>query len=100
MTMGLSMALHEDSVLDPRFGQVVNHDLAEYHIAANADVGDIEATGSTSTTRTPTRWAPRASARSASSAPPRRSSNAVHHATGVRVRDLPITLDKVLADLP
>ena len=43
MTMGLSMALHEDSVMDPRIGQVVNHDLAEYHVAANADVGDIEA---------------------------------------------------------
>src|SRR2546430_10122739 len=33
MTMGLSMALHEESVLDPRFGDYVNHDFAEYHIA-------------------------------------------------------------------
>ncbi|HYU29340.1 MAG TPA: xanthine dehydrogenase family protein molybdopterin-binding subunit, partial [Gemmatimonadales bacterium] len=39
MTMGLSMALHEASVLDPRFGDYVNHDFAEYHIATNADVG-------------------------------------------------------------
>src|SRR5260370_9169310 len=39
MTMGLSMALHEESVLDPRFGDYVNHDFAEYHIATNADVG-------------------------------------------------------------
>ena len=39
MTMGLSMALHEQSVVDPRFGHVVNHDFADYHIAANADVG-------------------------------------------------------------
>lgn len=30
MTMGLSMALHEQSVLDPRFGHVINHDLANY----------------------------------------------------------------------
>jgi xanthine dehydrogenase YagR molybdenum-binding subunit len=43
MTMGLSMALHEESVIDPRFGHVVNHDFAGYHIAANADVKDIEA---------------------------------------------------------
>lgn len=42
MTMGLSMALHEHSVPDPRFGHVVNQDFAEYHIAANADVGTIE----------------------------------------------------------
>src|SRR5713226_4573752 len=33
MTMGLSMALHDQSVLDPRFGDYVNHDFAEYHIA-------------------------------------------------------------------
>jgi xanthine dehydrogenase YagR molybdenum-binding subunit len=43
MTMGLSMALHEHSVIDPRFGHVVNHNLAEYLIATSADVGSIEA---------------------------------------------------------
>src|SRR3546814_1936570 len=43
MTMGLSMALHENSVWDPRFGQVVHHDLAEYHIATNADIGAVQA---------------------------------------------------------
>jgi len=42
MAMGLSMALHEQSVLDPHFGDYVNHDLAEYHIATNADVGTID----------------------------------------------------------
>ena len=42
MTWGLSMALHEESVLDPRFGDYVNHDFAEYHIATNADVGTID----------------------------------------------------------
>ena len=43
MTMGLSGALFEDSVIDPRFGNVVNNDLAGYHIAAHADVVDIRA---------------------------------------------------------
>ncbi|MGH8216939.1 MAG: xanthine dehydrogenase family protein molybdopterin-binding subunit, partial [Rhodanobacteraceae bacterium] len=43
MTMGLSMALLENSVLDARFGHVVTHDFAEYHIATNADVPEIEA---------------------------------------------------------
>ena len=43
MTMGVSMALHEHSVMDPRFGQVANHDFAGYHIAANADIGSIDA---------------------------------------------------------
>ena len=42
MTMGLSMALHEQSVIDRRFGHYANHDFAEYHIAVNADIGEIE----------------------------------------------------------
>ena len=43
MTMGLSMALHEESAMDPEFGDYPNHDLAGYHIAAHADVQDIDA---------------------------------------------------------
>jgi xanthine dehydrogenase YagR molybdenum-binding subunit len=42
MTWGLSLALHEQGVLDPRFGHVVNHDFAGYDIASNADVGAVE----------------------------------------------------------
>jgi hypothetical protein len=42
MTWGLTMALHEESVLDSHFGHYVNHDFAEYHIATNADVGTVE----------------------------------------------------------
>ena len=69
MTMGLSMALHENSVLDPRSGHVVNHDFAEYHIAANADVDDVA--GALARRARPARQrdgVARASARSASSA--------------------------------
>ena len=43
MTMGLSAALFEDSVMDARFGHVVNADLAGHHIKSHADVGDIQA---------------------------------------------------------
>ena len=99
MTMGLSMALHEKSVLDPRFGHVVNHDFAEYHIAANADVGESRRIGSTSTTRTSTRWGPRGSARSGSWAPRRRCQRGVSRQRSAG-RDLPVTLDKVLAQRP
>src|SRR6185437_6276844 len=42
MTMGLSMALMEESILDPVFGQWMNNDLADYHVATYADVGDID----------------------------------------------------------
>ena len=69
----------------------------QYHVAACTPTSrDIEATGSTRTTRTSTRWAPRASARSASSGTAAAIANAVHHATGVRVRDLPLRLDRLL----
>ena len=86
--------------MDPRFGHFVNHDLAEYHIAANADVArarrQLARRGRPA--RQPDR-APRASARSASSAPRPPIANAVYHATGVRVRDLPIRPDRVLEGL-
>ncbi|MGA6161900.1 xanthine dehydrogenase family protein molybdopterin-binding subunit [Amycolatopsis magusensis] len=99
MTMGLSMALHEQSVLDPRFGHVVNHDLAEYHITANADVGEITA-----------EWLdehdPHVNAMGAKGigeigivGTAAAVVNAVHRATGVRVRELPVTLDKLLPGL-
>jgi xanthine dehydrogenase YagR molybdenum-binding subunit len=98
MTMGLSMALHEHSVLDPRFGHVANQDLATYHIAANADVGSVEVhwldeedlhvnpTGSKGIGELGIVGTAAAIA------------NAVYHATGIRVRDLPITLDKLLQE--
>jgi xanthine dehydrogenase YagR molybdenum-binding subunit len=100
MTMGLSMTLHETSVMDPRIGQVANHDLAEYHITANADVTSVEAhcldehdpfvnpMGSKGIGEIGIVGAPAAIV------------NAIHHATGVRVRDLPVTLDRLLAALP
>jgi xanthine dehydrogenase YagR molybdenum-binding subunit len=96
MTWGLSMALHEHSVVDPRFGHVINQDFAGYHIAANADVGTIEVhtlheedpyvnpMGSKGIGELGIVGAAAAIA------------NATYHATGIRVRDLPITLDKLL----
>ena len=42
MTMGLGMALHEESLVDARFGHVLNHDFASYHIPANADIGQFD----------------------------------------------------------
>lgn len=100
MTMGLSMALHEEGLLDERFGGWANHDLATYHVAANADVGDLTI-----------EWLPEDDGELG----PLRSkgigeigivgaaaavANAVWHATGVRVRSLPIQPDKLLDRLP
>jgi xanthine dehydrogenase YagR molybdenum-binding subunit len=100
MVMGIGMALGEESIVDPRYGHFVNADLAEYHIPVHADIPEsfdaifidekddkVNPLGSKGLGELGIVGAAAAVA------------NAVHHATGQRVRDLPITLDKVLAGL-
>jgi xanthine dehydrogenase YagR molybdenum-binding subunit len=99
MTMGLSMALHEQSVLDRRFGHVVNHDLAEYHIATCADVADIDANWLDETDPHVNPVGSKGIGEIGIVGTAAAVANAVHHATGVRVRDLPVTLDKLLPTL-
>jgi xanthine dehydrogenase YagR molybdenum-binding subunit len=96
MTWGLSMALHEHSVVDPRFGHVVNHDFAGYHIAANADVGSIEAHWLDEVDAHINPMGSKGLGEVCTVGTAAAIANAVHHATGIRVRDLPITLDKLL----
>jgi xanthine dehydrogenase YagR molybdenum-binding subunit len=96
MTMGLSMALHEHSVVDPRFGHVVNHDFAGYHIAANADVRSVEVAWLDEEDPYVNPMGSKGIGELGIVGTAAAIANAVHHATGVRVRDLPITLDKLL----
>lgn len=100
MTMGLSMALHEESVRDPRFGHVVTQDLATYHISAHADVADIDAIWLDEAEEHFNPMGSRGAGEIGIVGSAAAVVNAVYHATGVRVRDLPVTLDKVLAGLP
>ncbi len=96
MTMGLSMALHEQSVLDPRFGDYVNHDFAEYHIATNADVGTIDVSWIDEDDPYINPMGAKGIGEIGIVGTAAAIANAVYHATGIRVRDLPITLDKLL----
>ncbi|MFY1693420.1 xanthine dehydrogenase family protein molybdopterin-binding subunit [Plantactinospora sp. WMMB782] len=98
MTMGLSMALHERCVLDPRFGHVVNHDLAEYHIATNADVGCVEVHTLAEEDPYVNPMGSKGIGELGIVGTAAAIANAVYHATGVRVRDLPITPDRFFAD--
>jgi xanthine dehydrogenase YagR molybdenum-binding subunit len=100
MTMGLSMALHEQSVVDPRFGHVVNHDLAEYHIATCADVADVAAYWVDEDDPHVNALGSKGIGEIGIVGTAAAVANALWHATGVRVRDLPLTLDKVLDALP
>ena len=96
MTMGLSMALHEQSVMDPRFGHFVNHDFAEYHIAANADVAEIDAIWLDEVDEHANPMGARGIGEIGIVGAAAAVANATYNATGVRVRDLPVTADKFL----
>lgn len=96
MTMGLSMALHEEALLDPRFGEVVNHDLAGYHIATNADVATMEATWVEEEDSHVNPMGSKGIGEVGIVGAAAAIANATYHATGIRVRDLPITPDKLL----
>jgi xanthine dehydrogenase YagR molybdenum-binding subunit len=96
MTMGLSMALHEESTIDPQFGDYPNHDLASYHIAANADVRDIDARWIDEDERELGPAGAKGIGEVGIVGTAAAIANAVYHATGIRVRELPIRLDKLL----
>jgi xanthine dehydrogenase YagR molybdenum-binding subunit len=95
MTMGLSMALHEEGVIDPRFGDYVNHDFASYHIAASADVGDIDVSWIDEEDPHLNPMGIKGVGEIGIVGTAAAIANAVHDATGVRVRDLPIRLDRL-----
>lgn len=93
---GIGTALLEKSDLDARYGRYTNANLAEYHVPVNADIGalDISFVGPGDPYINPlgARGIGEIGITGVSAA----IANAVYHATGVRVRDLPVTLDKVL----
>lgn len=96
MVMGLSMALHEAAVIDHRHGHVVNHDLAEYHFAANADVQDVEIAFVDEHDPYVNAMGTKGVGELGIVGTAAAVANAVWHATGIRVRELPITADKLL----
>ena len=96
MTWGLSMALHEHAVMDPRDGDFVTKDLASYHIAACADVPAVEVHWIEEHDPHLNPMGTKGIGEIGIVGTAAAIANAVYDATGVRVRDLPITLDKLL----
>lgn len=97
MTMGIGMALHEQSVMDARFGSIVNHDFAEYHIPANADIADVDAVWLDEVDPFAGPLGARGIGEIGIVGAAAAVANASYNATGIRVRDLPLTADKFLA---
>jgi xanthine dehydrogenase YagR molybdenum-binding subunit len=95
---GIGMALHEETLVDHQFGRIMNANIAEYHVPVNADVHDIEVifVDEPDDIVNPLGIKGLGEIGIVGVAPA--IANAVYHATGKRVRDLPITLDKLIRD--
>ena len=97
ITMGLGAALFEESVRDPRFGHVVTQDLASYHVASHADVHDLQVEWLDESDTLATPMGSRGIGEIGIVGTSAAVANATFHATGVRVRSLPLTADAFLA---
>jgi xanthine dehydrogenase YagR molybdenum-binding subunit len=93
---GIGMALEEETVLDHRFGRFMTHNLADYHVPVNADVHDIDVIFVEEHDSIVNPIGVKGLGEIGIIGTPAAIANAIYHATGKRVRDLPITLDKLL----
>ncbi|MDX3363244.1 MULTISPECIES: xanthine dehydrogenase family protein molybdopterin-binding subunit [Streptomyces] len=99
MTMGLGMALTEGSTTDPVFGDFAESDLAAYHVPSHADVPDVEAHWLDEEDPHTNPMGSKGIGEIGIVGSAAAVGNAVHHATGVRFRELPLTPDRVLTGL-
>ncbi len=97
---GIGSALTEELVIDARTGLLVNHDLAEYHVPVNADVPQLEVVFLPERDPHASPLAGKGIGELALAGVGAAITNAIYNACGVRVRDYPMTLDKVLSGLP
>jgi len=93
---GIGMALHEEALVDHKFGRVMNANIAEYHVPVNADVHDIQVIFVDEPDSIINKMGIKGVGEIGIVGVAAAIANAVYHATGRRVRDLPITLDKVV----
>jgi xanthine dehydrogenase YagR molybdenum-binding subunit len=101
MIFGVGAALEEAMTLDPRFGSYfVNHDLAEYHVPVHADVPDVDAIFLSELDNKSNPLKSKGVGELGICGAGASLANAIYNACGARVRDYPITLDKVLSVLP
>jgi xanthine dehydrogenase YagR molybdenum-binding subunit len=93
---GIGMALSEATEIDHRYGRIMNPNLADYHVPVNADIREIE-TGFVEEDDTIVNdLGVKGLGELGMVGIPAAVANAVFHATGIRVRDLPITADKLI----
>ena len=93
---GVSFALHEESHIDPVYGRTANENLAEYHVPVNADIGVLDVT---CLNIADTKFQPlggRGIGEIGITGAAAAVANAIYNATGKRIREYPITPDKIM----
>ena len=93
---GIGQALHEETMIDHNLGRYMNHNLSEYHVPINADINDIDVFFVEEKDEIVNALGSKGVGEIGIVGVAAAVGNAIYHATGKRVRDLPITLDKVL----
>jgi xanthine dehydrogenase YagR molybdenum-binding subunit len=96
VVMGIGMALHEETFSDHRLGRFMNHSFAEYHVPVNADIHDIEVIFVEEPDPEVTPLGVKGLGEIGIVGTAAAVANAIYHATGKRVRSMPITIDKLL----
>jgi xanthine dehydrogenase YagR molybdenum-binding subunit len=92
---GIGMALHEETLVDQHLGRMINADFAEYHVPVNADIHDIDVIFVDEPDDIINPLGIKGVGEIGIVGVAAAVANAIYHATGKRVRDLPITLDKL-----
>ena len=92
---GIGMALHKETLIDHHFGRIMNANIAEYHVPVNADVGDIQVIFVEKREDIVNPLGVKGLREIGIVGVPAAIANAIYHASGKRVRDLPVTLDKL-----
>ncbi|MGA2892329.1 MAG: xanthine dehydrogenase family protein molybdopterin-binding subunit [Xanthobacteraceae bacterium] len=99
MTWGIGLALIEGNDVDPRYGSFINQDLASYHVAVNADVGAMDVLLLDDPDPHGSPLGSKGIGELGICGAGAAVINAIHNATGARIRDMPATPDKLLATL-
>ena len=94
---GVGMALEEETLIDPRSGRYINADLAEYHVPVNADIGTIDVAFIEEPDLHVSSVGAKGIGEIGITGVAASIANAVYHATGKRVRELPIRIERVLS---
>jgi xanthine dehydrogenase YagR molybdenum-binding subunit len=99
MTWGIGSALMEENAIDQRYGSYINQDLASYHVAVNADVGQMDAVFLHEDDPHGSPLGSKGIGELGICGAGAAVVNAIHNATGARIRNFPVTPDKLLTTL-